>query len=114
MDPIPMSLLKQCCHILAPVITNIVNLSLATGVFPSHFKQALITPLIKKPSLDRESLSNYRPISNLSFLSKLTERITKDRLHRHLTSNSMHNFFQSAYSTFHSKETTILSLSMII
>jgi len=110
MDPIPMSLLKQCCHILAPVITNIVNVSLATGVFPSHFKQALITPLIKKPSLDRESLSNYRPISNLSFLSKLTERITKDRLHRHLSSNSMHNSFQSAYSKFHSTETTLLSL----
>src|SRR5664279_3240592 len=57
-----MSLLKQCCHILAPVITDIVNLSLSTGVFPSQFKQAIITPLIKKPSLDREFMSNYRPI----------------------------------------------------
>ena len=110
LDPIPMSLLKQCCHILAPVITDIVNLSLSTGVFPSQFKQAIITPLIKKPSLDREFMSNYRPISNLSFLSKLTERITKDRLHHHLASNTMYNSFQSAYTKFHSTETTLLAL----
>ena len=47
-----MSLLKQCCHILAPAITNIVNLSLSTGEFPSQFKQAIVTLLIKKPSLE--------------------------------------------------------------
>src|SRR5664279_745040 len=107
-----MSLLKQCCHILAPVITDIVNLSLSTGVFPSQLKQAIITPLIKKPSLDREFLSYYRPISNLSFLSKLTERITKDRLHHHLASHTMYryNSFQSAYTKFHSTETTLLAL----
>ncbi len=110
LDPIPMALLKQCCHVLAPAITSIVNLSLSTGVFPTDFKQALITPLIKKPSLDRESLSNYRPISNLSFLSKLIERIIKDRLHHHLASNSMYNDYQSAYTKFHSTETTLLAL----
>ena len=108
LDPIPMSLLKQCCHILAPVITNIVNLSLCTGEFPSQFKQAIVTPLLKKPSLDRESLSNYRPISNLSFVSKLTERIIKDRLHEHLSHNSMFNIFQSAYTKFHSTESALL------
>ena len=108
LDPIPMSLLKQCCHILAPVITNIVNLSLSTGEFPSQFKHAIVTPLIKKPSLDRESLSNYRPISNLSFISKLTERVIKDRLHEHLSHNSMFNIFQSAYTKFHSTESALL------
>src|SRR5208282_4007707 len=106
--PIPMSLLKQCCHILAPVITNIVNLSLSTCEFPSQFKHAIVTPLIKKPSLDRESLSNYRPISNLSFISKLTERVIKDRLHEHLSHNSMFNIFQSAYTKFHSTESALL------
>ena len=94
-------LFKQCCHILAPVITNIVNLSLSTGEFPSQFKHA-VTPLIKKPSLDRESLSNYRSISNLSFISKLTERVIKDRLREHLSHNSMFNIFQSAYTQFYS------------
>jgi len=110
LDPIPMSLLKHCSHILTPVITNIINLSITTGVFPTHFKQAIITPLLKKPSLDREEFSNYRPISNLSFLSKLTERVVKDRLHKHMSSNSMYNAFQSAYTKFHSTETTLLSI----
>jgi len=110
LDPIPTSLLKQCVHILAPTITNIVNLSLSTGDFPSVFKRAIVTPLLKKPSLDKESLSNYRPISNLSFLSKLTERVVKCRISEHLASNSMFNTFQSAYTKFHSTETTLLSL----
>jgi len=110
LDPIPTSLLKQCVHILAPAITAIVNLSLETGTFPSLFKRAIVTPLLKKPSLDKESLSNYRPISNLSFLSKLTERVVKDRITDHLASNSMFNSFQSAYTKFHSTETTLLAL----
>ena len=68
----------------------------------------IITPLLKKPSLDRESLSNYRPISNLSFVSKLTERVIKDRLHEHLSHKSMFNIFQSSYTTFHSTKSAIL------
>ena len=93
LDPIPTSLLKQCVHALAPVITTIVNLSLETGNFPSIFKRAVVTPLLKKPSLDKESFSNYRPISNLSFLSKLTERAVKHRITDHLTANYMFNSF---------------------
>ena len=58
LDPIPTSLLKKCIHILAPVLTLIVNLSLSTGKFPRAFKRAVITPLLKKPTLDKELLSN--------------------------------------------------------
>jgi len=103
-------LLKRCAHALVPIITNIVNLSLSSGTFPSLFKQATVTPLLKKPSLDKESLNNYRPISNLSFLSKLTERVVKDQITEHLSTNSMFNAFQSAYTKFHSTETTLLSV----
>jgi hypothetical protein len=60
--------------------------------------------------LDKEQLSNYRPISNLSFLSKLTEHIVKARLDAHLSKNSLYNKFQSAYTKFHSTETALLSL----
>jgi hypothetical protein len=95
-------LLKRCAHILVPVITNIVNLSTSSGNFPSVFKQATVTPLLKKSSLDKESLSNYRPISNLSFLSKLTERAVKDQITDHLSTNAMFNAVQSAYTKFHS------------
>ena len=57
LDPIPTSILKKC-SVLLPTITNIVNLSLATGLFPDKFKTCTVHPLIKKPSLDKESLSN--------------------------------------------------------
>ncbi len=110
LDPLPTWLLKQCLPILLPVITKIVNLSLSTGSFPSSFKHSLVTPLLKKPSLDKDNLNNYRPISNLSFLSKLTERVVKSRLMEHLSANNLLNPFQSAYTKHHSTETVLLSL----
>jgi len=51
-----------------------VNASLASSQFPTTHKHALVTPILKKPSLDPAQLNNYRPISNLSFVSKLLER----------------------------------------
>ena len=69
LDPIPTSILKQGLPILLPTITNIINLSLYTGVFPNKFKISSVIPLLKKYNLDKENLSNYRPISHLSFLS---------------------------------------------
>ena len=110
LDPIPTSLLKKCIHLLAPIITLIVNLSLSTAMFPQAFKHAIVTPLLKKPALDKESLSNYRPISNLSFLSKLTERIVLQRLTVHLSSNDLFNKHQSAYTKHRSTETVLLSV----
>src|SRR6188508_3389589 len=70
----------------------------------------IVTPLIKKPALDKELLSNYRPISNLSFLSKLTERIVLQRLSAHLSSNDLFNKHQSAYTKHRSTETVLLSV----
>jgi len=110
LDPIPTSVLKKCLPVLAKSITDIVNLSLSTGSFPHSFKQSVVTPLLKKPSLDKENSSNYRPISNLSFLSKLVERIVKTRLDIHLASNSLYNPFQSAYTRYHSTETNLLAV----
>jgi hypothetical protein len=110
LDPIPTSLLKQCASVLLPTITNIINLSLSSGIFPDQFKSCSVHPLLKKPNLNREDLGNYRPVSHLSFLSKLTERIAKNRLMNHLSSNKLLNSFQSAYLKSHSTETTLLSV----
>ena len=110
LDPIPTSILKQATSVLAPVICHIVNLSLSSGSIPLPFQQSVVSPLLKKPNLDKNCLSNYRPISNLSFLSKLTERVVKNRLSEHLHRNSLLNSFQSAYTTFHSTESVLLSL----
>lgn len=110
LDPLPTSLLKKCSSVLLPTITKIVNLSLSYGIFPENFKACSVHPLLKKSDLDKELLSNYRPISHLSFLSKLTERIVKSRLTNHLSSNSLFNSYQSAYSKYHSTETALLSV----
>jgi exonuclease III len=110
LDPIPTSLLKQFSHILLPTITNIINLSISTGVFPDQFKSCSVHPLLKKSNLDKDNLSNYRPISHLSFLSKLTERVVKLRLVDYLSNNNLLNSFQSAYIKHHSTETALLSV----
>src|SRR6218665_66483 len=110
LDPIPTSLLKDCASVILPVITKIINLSLSTGNFPLAFKHSFVTPLLKKANLDKENLSNYRPISNLSFLSKLTERIVLARLNDYLSSNSLLNPHQSGFTKHHSTETLLVSL----
>ena len=66
---------------VVPAITHVVNESFLSGTFPSMFKTAIVKPLLKKPSLDQDDLKNYRPVSNLSFLSKVavvsTLRVSK-------------------------------------
>ena len=73
LDTIPTWLLKICLSELLPAITYIVNLSLSTA--PYELKLALITPLLKKVLLDPEILKNFRPVSNLTYLSKIIERV---------------------------------------
>jgi len=93
------------CILLVPTITNIVNLSLASGQFHPILKETIISPLLKKPTLDKDQLSNYHPISNLSHISKIIERVVKSRLVDQLTSNKLLNPHQSAYCKHHSTET---------
>lgn len=54
LDPLPSSIVKQCASELAPILCRIVNLSLENAQFPEKYKQAVIRPLLKKPSLDTE------------------------------------------------------------
>ena len=108
LDPLPTWLLKDCLDVLAPVITVIVNLSLSNSDIPSQLKHALILPLIKKLLLDPEILKNYRPVSNLPYISKLIERIVAARLVKHLVSNNLYEEYQSAYRQLHSTETALL------
>ncbi len=67
-DQIPSHLLQAISPTLLPALTHIINTSLLTGTFPTAFKQARATPLLKKPSLNSSLLENYRPLS-LSFHS---------------------------------------------
>src|SRR6218665_2614301 len=77
---------------------------------PPPLSEALIAPRLKKQSLPRDDPSSYRPISNLSTLSKLLERIVSVQLTDHLTSHDLLPKHQSAYRRFHSTETALLKV----
>ena len=108
--PSQLSFWKLCFNELGPIITNLVNLSLSEGIFPSSFKQALVRPLLKKPSLSTDDLNNFRPISNFNFISKILEKVVASLIQSHLSSNSLSSSFQSAYRIFHSTEITLLKI----
>ena len=110
LDPIPTSLIKICIDELLPAITIIINRSLQTAVFPENYKQAIVTPLIKKPSLDKNVLKNYRPVSNLPFISKILEKVVLSQLKDYLNENNLFPINQSAYREGHSTETTLLKM----
>ena len=110
LDPIPTSFLKVLMNVLLPILTNIINMSFDQGIMPSELKRALVTPLLKKLGMDVEVLKNFRPVSNLPFLSKLIERVAAKRLLSHMSLNGLHEPFQSAYKQFHSTETALLRI----
>ena len=80
LDPIPSDFLMNFLPETVPVITNIVNKILISGSFTECMKSAIVRPLIKKINMDKEILKNYRPVSNLSFLSKVVEKVIAKRL----------------------------------
>lgn len=110
LDPIPTELLKSCIDLLVIPITSLVNMSLSEGVFPFTFKTAYVSPLLKKSSLCKEDMKNYRPVSNLSFISKLLEKLVASRIKTHMDNSDTANPFQSAYRQHHSTETALLKI----
>src|SRR5208282_5763119 len=90
--------------------TCMVNASLRDGCLPTSQKHAIVTPLLKKPSLDKSELKNYRPVSNLTFISKIVERIVIKQLVNFLQMNNLMPPMQSAYRRHHSTETALLRI----
>lgn len=91
LDPISKPLLKSNAAAISPLISCIINSSLQTGQVPTTLKSALISPILKKPTLDPEILSSYRPISNLPFLSKVLEKAVAAQIQVHTYT---HNLFE--------------------
>ena len=108
LDPIPTSILKLCLDELTPVLTLFVNTFLEFADFTPELKRAFVLPLLKKAILDCEILKNFRPVSNLYFLSKLVERIVCVQLVDHLKAHHLYEVFQSAHRQLHSTETALL------
>lgn len=107
LDPMPTSLVIRCTKVLLPVLTKIINMSLESGTFADNWKCALVNPLLKKPGLDLV-LKNYRPVSNLQYVSKLTERAVFNQVLDHMVANCVYPMFQSAFRLRHSTETALV------
>ena len=110
LDPVPAKIFQGCQKTLLPIITKISNESLQSGCMPEKLKEAVLKPKLKKDSLEYEEYTNFRPISNLKFLSKVIEKVAAGQLLEHLANNNLEEPFQSAYKRFHSAETSLLKV----
>ena len=107
LDPIPTSLVLDCNSVLLTPVTNIVN-SLQEDSFPSCFKTAHVTPLLKKAGLKRNTLKNYQLVSKISYISKLIAKVVGKQVNEHIAHEGISNMNQSAYKAFHSTEMALL------
>ena len=109
LDPMPYSLINDCLDVLLLVITQIVNSSLFYGHVPKDWKEALVKPLLKKCGISA-AFNVLRPISDLKFISKLTERAVCNQTCDHLIVNDLLPKLQSAYRLRYSTETALLKI----
>ena len=110
LDALPTSLLKRMIDVCLPSIMKIVNLSLEMGQFTYQWKVAIVRPLLKKLGLDLIK-KNYRPVSNLSFLSKVIEKAMLKQFNEHCDNYGLLPDYQSAYRSNYSCETSLLKLT---
>ena len=111
MDPIPMAFLEEILPSVITILTEIINKSLTSGIFPDSLNVALVKPLLKKANLDLIE-QNYRPVSNIESIGKSIERAATIHLIRHITSNNLIELHQSAYRPCHSTEMALLKLNL--
>ena len=107
LDIIPTNIMKQCQTEFATAISNIANLSFRAGRFPANMKNGWVTPLLKKAGLDIADMKNFRPITNLSTVSKIVERLALSRLKPLIMSSPNFGQLQSAYRQGHSTESAL-------
>ena len=81
-DSIPVTVLRHCAPELSSIFSKVFNLCLKTSTFPVCWKQAIVVPVPKKGDLT--DAANYRPISLLSIVGKIFERILNDQIWKHL------------------------------
>ena len=109
MDIIPATLLKDALPGLLPTITNIVNASMTQEVFLSSWKIALVIPILTKLGLELIE-SNYRPVSNLPFLSKVVEKCALRGFSKHCKRYDLMPDYQSAYQANYSCEMALVKI----
>ena len=109
-DLLPFNIFKDCLPELSEILLYIVNQSLYEGVFPSAYKSALVRHGIKDHSLDPDLMKNYRPISNLTYISKINEKVVHRQIVDHCNLQDLFSQYQSGYRKHHSCETAITKI----
>src|ERR1043165_9050796 len=110
LDSLPPFIIIDILFDILPFFLYLFNRSLSEGHLPSSQKRAIVFPTLKKPNLDPNLCCNYRPISNLSFLSKTIERLVSLQFLPYLETSGLLPSSQSGFRTNHSTETVLLSL----
>ena len=110
LDPVPSWVIQKFADELSPFVAALFNASMSSGSFPSSQKTAAITPVLKKATLDPYDLGNYRPISNLTFLSKLLERAAYEQIVSYFDRYQLLPELQSAYRKHRSTETATIKV----
>ena len=106
LDKLSSRLIRECADLISPYITTIFNCCLTTGIFPDDWKLAKVTPIFKQG--DRSDMNNYRPISVISAIAKVFERIIYNQLSSYLSENNILSQYQSGFRSFHSTMTALL------
>ena len=109
LDVMPPKIMKQIIPSIIMPITNLINNSLENGVFANNWKTAIIKPLLKKAGLNL-ICKNYRPVSNLSFLTKIFNKCALLQFNNHCTVNKLLPDYQSAYREHFSCEAALVKL----
>ena len=111
LDPLPTHILKDFLPDLLPYITEMCNGSLEVGRLPLSQRHAIVQPRLKKATADPEDMKNYRPILNLTFISKVIEKLVFRQICAFLEDNKLLSIMQSAYRLYHSTETAVLKIA---
>lgn len=111
-DNIPTRFLKMAMTEILPVITHLVNLCFSSGIFPSLFKESLVTAIHKGG--DKEDVSNYRPISVLPSISKILEKLINKRLLNYLKKFNILSKSQFGFRTGMSTEDAVAALTSVV
>ena len=103
-DKISNRLLKIAADVVTPSLTGLFNQSLVTGIFPSDWKLAEVSPIFKNGS----TTNNYLPISVIPTVAKIFEKNICDQLYQYLNENVLFNSGQSCFRSLHSTLTALL------
>ena len=109
-DNIPSKIIKPFLKSSFNEILEIINSSLQSGIFPDQLKRSNVTPIPKSTHLDHNLLSTFRPIFDISILSKILEKCGYFQILEHLELNNLMIINQSAYRKGHSCETAMLRI----